>query len=405
MPFHWPIASRRRPSIALGAWVVAALIGCSDKKPDLAAPAAKVSNPTTEAQLTTVKLSLEAVTRLGIATATVESATVAPGRTLGGEVMAPPGHTLVVSAPVAGTILAPIGAAAPQAGARVTRGQALMRLAALPADRDLMRTQEYLDVARARLQQMQREADRTARLHAEQLVSTRDHERAQADLVAARAAFETADAQHRLVTGGARNAGGVAALVITAPASGTILSLTAGPGQTVAAGTPLVEIVELDRLWVRVPMYAGDASSVNRRANATVQLLGDEASSTFAALRGVPVTAPPTANAGAASVDLYYAIDGGAARLRPGQRVSVTVPLTATGSRELAIPLSAVVHDIYGGAWAYERVDSVTFVRRRIEVARVAGKVAVLARGPAVGTVVVTDGAAELFGVEFGPGK
>lgn len=277
-----------------------------------------------------------------------------------------------------------------------------MRLAALP---DLARTREDLDVARARLQQMQREGDRTARLHAEQLVSTRDHERAQADLAAARAAFETADAQRRLVTGGARQAGDVAALVIAAPASGTILSLTAGPGQTVAAGTPLVEIVELDRLWVRVPVYAGDASAVNRRGDATIQLIGDEASSTFASLRGVPVTAPPTANAAAASIDLYYAVDGGAGRVRPGQRVSVTVPLSATASRELAIPLSAVVHDIYGGAWAYERTDSVTFVRRRIEVTRIADKLAILSRGPTVGTKVVTDGAAELFGVEFGPGK
>jgi hypothetical protein len=47
----------------------------------------------------------------------------------------------------------------------------------------------------------------------------------------------------------------------------------------------------------------------------------------------------------------------------------------------------------------------VTFVRRRVEVVRVADGRAVLSFGPKVGTPVVTGGAAELFGTEFGAGK
>jgi hypothetical protein len=40
-----------------------------------------------------------------------------------------------------------------------------------------------------------------------------------------------------------------------------------------------------------------------------------------------------------------------------------------------------------------------------VAVEDISGATAILARGPAVGARVVTDGAAELFGVEFGVGK
>jgi hypothetical protein len=45
------------------------------------------------------------------------------------------------------------------------------------------------------------------------------------------------------------------------------------------------------------------------------------------------------------------------------------------------------------------------YVRRRIELLHVLDGLAVLSRGPAVGTKVVIAGAAELFGTEFGVGK
>jgi hypothetical protein len=91
--------------------------------------------------------------------------------------------------------------------------------------------------------------------------------------------------------------------------------------------------------------------------------------------------------------------------LRPGERVGVTLPLTAAEEKALVAPLSAVVRDMSGGAWVYEQTDSLTFVRRRIDISRVSDGRAVLAMGPRVGTRVVNAGAAELFGTEFGTGK
>ncbi|HEV3021097.1 MAG TPA: efflux transporter periplasmic adaptor subunit, partial [Pirellulales bacterium] len=117
-----------------------------------------------------------------------------------------------------------------------------------------------------------------------------------------------------------------------------------------------------------------------------------------------PVSAPPTATALAATVDLYYELDNPDGAYRPGQRVGVTLVL-AGQDENLVVPWSAVVHDSQGGSWVYERTAPLTFVRRRVEVRFIVANNAVLGYGPAAGAEVVTDGAAELFGTEFGFGK
>ncbi len=384
--------------------VLLLLIACSDRAPKAAAPAATVQHAVTEAQLTTVTLSPDAVRRLGIETAVVESTTVSPTRSVGGEVIVPPGQSLIVTAPVAGRIIAPDGAAIPSAGSSVVRRQVLMRLIALPPDRDLLRTKQDLATAEARLRQAESEAERAKSLYADRLLSQRDNERAQADLTAARAAHEAAAAQEGLVRDGAPDdSRGLTPLAIQAPDAGVVRMLHAGAGQSVAAGAPLAEIMRLDRLWVRVPVYAGDARSIARGSDALVhELAGPQSGSV---LRASPVAAPPSADPAAASVDLYYEIRGATSRLRPGERVGVTLTLASPSKRSLVVPFAAVLRDMSGGSWVYERTDSVTFTRRRVEVARIVGSNAVLSAGPRAGTIVVTAGAAELFGTEFGAGK
>ena len=90
--------------------------------------------------------------------------------------------------------------------------------------------------------------------------------------------------------------------------------------------------------------------------------------------------------------------------LRPGQRVGVTIPLR-TPSDSRAIPWPAVLHDIHGGTWVYEQIQPHTFRRTRVQVRYVVDGVAAVAQGPEPGAEIVTAGAAELFGTEFGTGK
>lgn len=388
----------RAPWVAL-TLLLAPLGACKDK-PAKPAPPAVVSGAVPEGQLSSIALTREAVNRLGIETVAMDSADVAATRTVGGEVVVPPGRALMVTAPMAGTVSPLPGAGIPVGGERVSSGQSLLRLVPLPPD--LARVQVDVSVAQARLQQAQLEADRVASLFKERLVSARDNDRAQADLASARAAYDLSTGQQRQARGGTRRDSSVlSALVIAAPDAGVVRMVSVGAGQAVAAGALLLEIVQLDRLWVRVPLYAGDIRLVQRSANATVFGLGGANSGPE--IPAVPVAAPPSADPNAASVDLFYEVRGGA--LRPGERVSVRIPLASGTGRSLAVPLSAVVRDAQGGAWVYEQTDSLSFSRRRVDVARVVGGRAVLSSGPRIGSRIVTAGAAELFGTEFGTGK
>src|SRR4029078_12509353 len=125
------------------------------------------------------------------------------------------------------------------------------------------------------------------------------------------------------------------------------------------------------------------------------------------------IAAPPVANPAAGTVDLFYATinwkpddprweavaatagfaRSDRARLTPGQRVGVAVPLKETGDA-LVVPWAAVVIDVYGGTWVYERVGDRAFARHRVVLRYVRDGEAVLASGPKPGTRIVTNGAA-----------
>lgn len=84
------------------------------------------------------------------------------------------------------------------------------------------------------------------------------------------------------------------------------------------------------------------------------------------------------------------------ARVRKEQRA---------GKLQKVIPVAAVVYDQHGDTWTFKSPDSLVFVRERINVDAIDGDLAVLANGPAVGTAVVTAGAARLFSDEFSENK
>lgn len=78
------------------------------------------------------------------------------------------------------------------------------------------------------------------------------------------------------------------------------------------------------------------------------------------------------------------------------------------GSSMLVVPYSALLYGLKGETWVYVRnpgPDSLSFMRAPVTVERIEGDLAYLSDGPAVGTEVVTVGAAELLGTDTGVGK
>ena len=75
------------------------------------------------------------------------------------------------------------------------------------------------------------------------------------------------------------------------------------------------------------------------------------------------------------------------------------------GTQREVVPYAAVYYDLNGATWVYTNPSPLTYVRASITVDPITGDMAVLSKGPPVGTSVVTVGATELYGAEFGVGQ
>jgi len=89
---------------------------------------------------------------------------------------------------------------------------------------------------------------------------------------------------------------------------------------------------------------------------------------------------------------------------KAAERLGVATAAVTTAGSTLTIPYAAVIYDSQGATWAYVNTGPLVFLRETISIQEVGGDTAVLSAGPASGTMVVTTGAAELYGAETGVG-
>ena len=88
-----------------------------------------------------------------------------------------------------------------------------------------------------------------------------------------------------------------------------------------------------------------------------------------------------------------------------GLRTATVTGTTVDGRRLKQIPYSAVVYENNGDTWAYTMVGPLAFQREHLTIDRVLGGTVLLTEGPPVGAEVVSVGAEELQGVEYGVGE
>lgn len=171
----------------------------------------------------------------------------------------------------------------------------------------------------------------------------------------------------------------------------------AAAAQRSLLGPAVSRLEGLPALWVRIPVFGTDASAVAPLGLVTVAHLDGRS----AARSGRAVQAPPSSNMVAGTVDHYFAIDNRDRAYRIGQRVSAQLPLKEAGEG-VTVPASAILRDIYGGEWVYVQTAPNNFLRKRVEIASSRTNEVVLSRGLRTGAAVVTTGAMELYGTEFG---
>lgn len=377
-------------------------LGCGGAPPNEAkpapVPAAKVENRIKEGDLTRVTLSADAEKRLGIEVAPAVERTATGRLTIAGEIVAIPGKTLVVSAPSPGRVALERKDLA--AGQTVRKGQPVFRLTPMLApQRDLKITYEAdVQSAKTRLDAATLQLERARQLLRDMAGSKRNVEAAEQEFGQAKAAYDAA--VERLKRLESHPLDGDVEITIVSPSDGIIRQIQAAEGQSVTSGAPLFEVADFSSVWLRVPIYAGDLDEVGAAGIVDVR----DVDGTGAVMKAHSVPAPPTADPLAVTTDLYYEVANPGLRLRPGQRMSASLPLRAASRKGWSVPLSALIYDTNGGTWVYLVDAPRVYRRQRVELRETIGATAFLSRGVAAGTNVVAQGAAELYGTEFGVG-
>ena len=249
--------------------VCAGLSACGgkDAAPAKAPAPAAIANPVTEGSLTTLTLTPEAVARLGIETATTAVETVSRTRSVGGEIITPPGG---------------VGRRHRAGGRHAARGRRRSAASghpgrARPADLHAVRD----SAARSRPPRRGRRV-----MPPPPKPSSRSRPSARSG---SSGCWPTAPPARAPLKKPARNrkwpkpmpppreparrrsasspTGTGVGITVRAPIAGVVQSIAAAPGQTVAASAPLFEIVQTDALWVRVPLFVGERQRRRCRAS------------------------------------------------------------------------------------------------------------------------------------------
>ncbi len=377
------------------------------------AQAPTAANPTG-----TVKFLMEQQWLIRMKLALVEKQWVARQITSTGRVIAAQRNQAIVAPPVGGIIS---GGQLPRVGEQVKQGQTLAVLSQKPTaaesaqiaagnaqlrveqarmDAERRRLAQVANEAQVRLNQAKIEYERAQRLYERKAYSQRQLQAAEADYKAAQASLAAATEQAKALGGPAGRLGGVGiptSYAVRAPISGTVVKVSKARGEQVAPGEQIVEIVNLDTVWVEAPIFERDLSYLSRQAKpifTTAAYPGIEFNGTI-----VDIGAVIDEQSRAATVT--FEVPNRDRTLRIGMQANVRLD-AGEGGDALIIPKQAVL-DNEGKKIVYVLLSGEEFQRREVTLGDEYGdKVAVLS-GLEPGERVVTQGAYQIRLQELRP--
>lgn len=330
------------------------------------------------------------------ATVRVAERALQPSVAANGEIRPAAGKAGRLSAPASGVVTFP--SPPPVLGMAVKKGQLLAALVPrLTSDGDRPSLEAELNAARAELDAAEAQKSRAERLFGVEAIPERQLDEARTRELTARARLSAASgrlAQFRAGAAGAA-AGAIArnALQVRAPLAGTLVSVTVTSGQTVSAGDPLFEVIDLRRVWLEARVFEPDIPRVDHARSGWFTLEGyDEP---FGIDEGARlVTVGRVVDPRSRTVPVIFELANPDEKLRIGQFAKVHI---ATGApvNAPAIPESALVEE-GGKSFAFVQVEGEAFERRSLVAGvRSRGWVQVM-EGITPGERVVTRGAYEV---------
>ena len=322
---------------------------------------------------------------LGITTVPLQSQAGSVRASFPAQVVIPPNAEQVISSPVAGLVSQLLV----QQNQVVRSGAPLVRI----ASPEFGQLQLQLLQASSRATLAQQAAQREQQLFDEGIIPQRRVQEAQAGLKEAEAALKQAKAALRLTGMSSETIAEIAAsgnpqdsMTLVSTQAGIVTEIKVKAGQRVDSASPLLHVVQTDELWLEIQVPVAESASWQPGTRLKVQ--GRDIVARI-------LSASPTVSAGSQTVVLRAVIKGKTGQVRPGEFLTVELPVLATaGCWDL--PLSAVAHD---GNQAYVFVRTADgFEARPVTVAASAGQL-VRVQGPIkAGEQIAVSGVVALKG-------
>ena len=274
------------------------------------------------------------VQALGIQTMPLQSQAESVRTSFPAQVVIPPNAEQVISSPVTGLISQLLV----QPNQMVRVGTPLVRI----ASPELGQLQLQLLQSNTRATLARQASKREQDLFGEGLIAQRRVQEAQAALQEAEATLKQAKTALRLSGMSMSAIDKVAAsgnpqdsLMLTATQAGVVTEIRAKPGQRVDSTTPLMHLAQTGTLWLEIQVPVAESASW--------------ATGTKLKVQGRDITAQIMSSSamvasGSQMVVMRALVQGNAGQVRPGELLTVELPVAATaGAWDL--PLSSVAHD------------------------------------------------------------
>lgn len=352
----------------------------------------------------TVAFRMEQQWLIKLKLAQAEEATVARQVTTTGRVVPAARNRAIVASPVSGIIA---GGALPRVGQEVTPGQILavlqqtpsaaesaqMRVENVRLEADRRRLTESRNESQVRLNLAKTEYERAQRLYERKAYSQRQVQIAEADYKAAAANLAAITEQLAALS----DPTPAAAYEVKAPIAGTVVKVDKAMGEHLDAGEPVLEIVNLDTVWIEAPIFEGDLARLRKQIRATF------ATPAFSGreFHGSLIDAGSVIDEKSRAATAVFEAPNPSRLLRIGMQANLRLDADET-VKAVMIPKEAVLEN-EGKKIVYVLISGETFQRREVVLGdEYGGKVAVLS-GLQPGQRVVTQGAYQLKLQELRP--
>jgi cobalt-zinc-cadmium efflux system membrane fusion protein len=255
------------------------------------------------------------------------------------------------------------------------------------------RLKENIRESEVRLNLAQIEFERAQRLYEGKAASLRQLQSAEADYKAAQANVAAATEQLKALS----VEGETSTYEVRAPISGVVASVSKAMGEQVGPGESILEIINLDTVWVEAPVFEQDLIRLRLQESA----IFTTASFPNTEFQGTLINLGAIIDENTRAATALFEVNNPGRRLRIGMQANVRMAAEES-VHVVLIPKEAVL-DNEGSKIVYVLVSGETFQRRHVELGDEYGQDVAVLSGVMPGQRVVTQGAYQLKQQELRP--